>query len=258
MNLVIDIGNTKTAFGVYEEKELISHWTMKTDETRTADEYALFLHHMMEFYHLKAEDCEGAMICSVVPQADSLVIEVMEDYLRIPAHFVGPGVKTGLNILYENPREVGADRITNAVAGKEIYGVPLIIIDFGTATTYCYLDEKGCYLGGAITPGMDIAMEALAAKASKLPRVETNKAGRVIGRSTAEALQAGAHYGQLSEVEGMIRRMRREGGAHAKVIAAGPAGARIAEESEFIEEAHTFLTLDGLQLIYLKNKDLFS
>ncbi|SDO62951.1 type III pantothenate kinase [Alkalicoccus daliensis] len=258
MNLVIDIGNTKTAFGVYKEKELISHWTMKTDATRTADEYALFLYHMMEFYSLHTEDCEGAMICSVVPQADSVTAEVMEDHLRIPVRFVGPGVKTGLNILYENPREVGADRITNAVAGKELYGFPLIIIDFGTATTYCYLDDKGRYLGGAITPGMDIAMEALAAKASKLPRVETNNTGRVIGRSTAEALQAGAHYGQLSEVEGMIQRMRTEGGAHAKVIVTGPSAHWIAQESDKIDEAHEFLTLDGLQLIYLKNKELFS
>lgn len=258
MHLAIDIGNTKTAFGVYENELLLSHWTMKTDITKTADEYALFLHQMLEFYGVAAENCEGAMICSVVPQADGLVSQVLAEHFRIPFSFVGPGVKTGLNILYENPREVGADRITNAVAGKAIYGAPLLIIDFGTATTYCFIDKDGRYLGGAITPGMDIAMAALTNRASKLPQVETNKAGRIIGRSTTEALQAGYHYGFLSEVEGMIRRIHQESGLKAKVVATGSAAAWMHQESDLVQEVHEFLTLEGLHQIYLKNTELFS
>lgn len=258
MNLVIDAGNGKTAFGVFEDDSLVSHWTIKTDADRTADEYALLLYQMLDMHGISAEDCRGAMVSSVVPHADLLLSEVLQEHFRMPVHFVGPGVKTGLNILYENPREVGADRITNAVAGKEKYGGPLIIIDFGTATTYCYIDEKNRYLGGAITPGMDLAAEALAARASKLPRVETRRAGRVIGRSTVEALQSGFCYGFVSEVEGMIRRIQKEAGQKAAVAATGPAAEWMAGETPLIQKADPFLTLEGLQLIFKKNSELFT
>lgn len=254
MNMVADIGNTKIAFGIYEGQQLLFHWKMKTDTEKTADEYALFLRHMLEYHEVNAEDCEGAMLCSVVPKADAILSEVMSEHFRIPFSFVGPGVKTGLNILYDNPGEVGTDRITNAVAGKALYGAPLLIIDFGTATTYCFIDKEGRYLGGAITPGMDHAMEDLTKRASKLPQVETTKAGRVIGRSTKEALQSGYHYGFISEVEGMIRRMQSEAGIKAKVVATGPAAAWLQQESSLIQEVNEFLTLEGLQQIYLKNK----
>lgn len=258
MNLVINAGNSNTSFGVFEEETLLSHWKVKTDSKRTADEYALLLYQMMDMHGISPEECRGAMVCSVVPEADSFLSEALKEHFHLPIQFVGPGVKTGLNILYENPREVGADRITNAVAGKEKYGGPLIIIDFGTATTYCYIDEKNRYLGGAISPGMELAAEALAQKASKLPRVETRRASRVIGRSTVEALQSGFRYGFVSEVEGMIRRIQKEAGQKAAVAATGPAAEWIVEETSLIQSTDPYLTLEGLQIIYNKNNELFS
>jgi type III pantothenate kinase len=257
MNLVIDIGNTKMAFGVFEEDTLVSNWSLKTDTDKTADEYALLLYQMFGMHEIALEECKGAMACSVVPQVDRIMKEVLNEHFDIPLHFVGPGVKTGLNILYENPREVGADRITNAVAALEKYGPPFIVVDFGTATTYCYVNEKGQYLGGAITPGMGIAIDALTQKASKLPRIETATAGRVIGRSTVEALQSGCRYGLISEVEGMILRIQKEAGRKAPVVATGREAGWIKSETAAIQWEEEFLTLEGLQFIYQKNQELF-
>ncbi|NJP39333.1 type III pantothenate kinase [Alkalicoccus luteus] len=257
MNIVADAGNTVITVGIFEQEDLLASWEWKTDRGRTADEYGVMLHQMMSFYSIPSDEIEGALICSVVPDMDSLLQQMLEQYVQVPVHFVGPGVKTGLNILYENPREVGADRITNAVAGKALYGAPLIIVDFGTAVTFCYLDEEGRYLGGAIMPGLDLAMEALAEKASRLPKVRAEASPRVIGRSTAEALQSGYRYGGLGAVEGIISRIRRESGTNAAVVAAGPPADWAAAESRLIDQADPLLTLKGLQFIYEKNSGLF-
>ncbi|MFC4737781.1 type III pantothenate kinase [Bacillus daqingensis] len=257
MNIVADAGNTVMTVGVFEGEDLLASWEWKTDRGRTVDEYGLMLHQMMALYSIPSEEIEGSLVCSVVPDMDTLLEQVLEQYVQAPVYFVGPGVKTGLNILYENPREVGADRIANAVAGKALYGSPLIIVDFGTAITFCYLDEAGRYLGGAIMPGLDLAMEALAEKASRLPKVRAEASPRVIGRSTAEALQSGYRYGGLGAVEGIISRIRRESGTNATVVAAGTAAEWAASESRLIDHADPLLTLKGLQFIYEKNSGLY-
>ena len=254
MILVLDTGNTNIVLGVYHSDELIHHWRMETDRYKTEDEYgmqvkALFTHAGIEFSQI-----HGIIISSVVPSIMFSLERMCQKYFGLKPLVVGPGVKTGLNIKYENPREVGADRIVNAVAAIEEYGPPLIIVDFGTATTYCYINEKGEYMGGAIAPGIGISTEALFTKASKLPRIELTKPENVVGKNTVSAMQAGIVYGYVGQVEGIVSRMKAQSKEQPTVIATGGMANLIASESTVIDKIDPYLTLKGLHIIYERNQ----
>jgi type III pantothenate kinase len=254
MILVLDTGNTNIVLGVYHSDELIHHWRMETDRYKTEDEYgmqvkALFNHAGIEFSQI-----HGIIISSVVPSIMFSLERMCQKYFGLKPLVVGPGVKTGLNIKYENPREVGADRIVNAVAAIEEYGPPLIIVDFGTATTYCYINEKGEYMGGAIAPGIGISTEALFTKASKLPRIELTKPENVVGKNTVSAMQAGIVYGYVGQVEGIVSRMKAQSKEQPTVIVTGGMANLIASESTVIDKIDPYLTLKGLHIIYERNQ----
>jgi len=255
MILVLDTGNTNIVLGVYKDDVLTHHWRMETDRRKTEDEYgmqvkALFSHADISFNQIK-----GIIISSVVPPIMFSLEAMCKKYFGIKPLVVGPGVKTGLNIKYENPREVGADRIVNAVAAIHEYGTPLIIVDFGTATTYCYVNERGDYMGGAIAPGIGISTEALYSKASKLPRIELTTPEHVIGKNTVSAMQAGIVYGYVGQVEGIVNRMKKVMKQNPKVIATGGMASLIANETTVMDVIDPFLTLKGLYLIYQRNMD---
>nr|WP_276540461.1 type III pantothenate kinase [Salipaludibacillus agaradhaerens] len=259
VNLVMDVGNTKIALGVYEEEEeeeeLLSHWTIETNVGKTTDEYIALFHQLFQLRGLDASEVHDILISSVVPQLDQRLILVCQSYFNLTPMFVGPGIKTGLNILYDNPKEVGSDRIANAVAGIAYYGAPLIIIDFGTATTFCYITKNNQYAGGAIAPGMSISMNALSQHAAKLPGIDTFKAPNVIAKNTVHAMQSGFLYGMVGQVEGMVSRIKEEMGADLKVIATGELAALVKKETTAITIVDEWLTLKGLQLIYRKNRN---
>lgn len=253
MILVMDTGNTNIVLGVYEQDKLKYHWRMETYRQKTEDEYAMQVKSLFEHVGLTFEEIHGIIISSVVPTVMFPLEQMCRKYFnRIPL-IVGPGIKTGLNIKYENPREVGADRIVNAVAAIEHYGTPLIIVDFGTATTYCYINEKGNYMGGAIAPGISISLEALFDRASKLPRIELMRPGYVVGKNTVAAMQAGVIYGYVGQVEGIVTRMKAQSKEEPTVIATGGFADLIASETKIIDVVDNYLTLKGLHLIYKRN-----
>lgn len=254
MILVMDIGNTNIVLGVYENDQLKHHWRMETDRMKTEDEYAMQVKSLFQHVGLYFDDIEGIIMSSVVPPIMFSLEAMCTKYFKQKPLVVGPGVKTGLNIKYENPREVGADRIVNAVAGIHYYGSPLIIVDFGTATTYCYINEQGHYMGGAIAPGIGISTEALFSRASKLPRIELTKPENVVGKNTVSAMQSGIVYGYVGQVEGLVNRMKKSGSAQAKVVATGGLAPLISEETDVIDQVDPFLTLKGLYLIYKRNE----
>ena len=210
MILVMDTGNTNIVLGVYEQGQLKHHWRMETYRHKTEDEYAMQVKSLFTHVGLTFEEVTGIIISSVVPPVMFPLEQMCRKYFNLKPLVVGPGVKTGLNIKYENPREVGADRIVNAVAAIHEYGDPLIIVDFGTATTYCYVNEKGEYMGGAIAPGIGISMEALFNRASKLPRIELTRPDNVIGKNTVAAMQSGIIYGYVGQVEGIVARIKAQ------------------------------------------------
>lgn len=254
MILVMDTGNTNIVLGVYENDELKYHWRMETYRQKTEDEYAMQVKALFEYVGLTFEEINGIIISSVVPPVMFPLEQMCRKYFGQQPLIVGPGIKTGLNIKYENPREVGADRIVNAVAAIEHYGSPLIIVDFGTATTYCYINEEGSYMGGAIAPGIGISLEALFDRASKLPRIELARPEYVIGKNTVSAMQAGVVYGYVGQVEGIVARMKAQSKKEPTVIATGGLADLIASESTIIDIVDNFLTLKGLYLIYRRNK----
>lgn len=254
MILVADVGNTNIVLGLYEGRELKYHWRLSTNRNATADEYGVMTINLFRLAGVSADRIEGAILSSVVPPLMPTLERMFRQYLGQDPLVVGPGIKTGLNIRYENPREVGADRIVNAVAGIERYGTPLIIVDFGTATTFDYIDESGAYLGGAIMPGVGISAEALYQHAAKLPRIELAKPKTVIGRNTVASMQAGIVYGYASQVDGIVMRIRRETGTEPYVVATGGLAELIAGESETIDCVDPLLTLEGLRLIYERNR----
>jgi len=199
-------------------------------------------------------DIHDVIISTVVPPITDTLAETAKKYFNTEALFVDPGIKIGLNIKYENPKEVGADRIVNAVAALAIYGGPIIVVDFGTATTFCAINEKAEYLGGAIAPGIGISMEALFRAAAKLPRVQFKRPERIIGKNTVESMQSGMFYSFVSQVDGMVTRMKKELGEHTRVVATGGIATLIAPDSKTIDHVSPLLTLEGLRIIYEKNK----
>ncbi|PZM64245.1 type III pantothenate kinase [Paenibacillus dendritiformis] len=256
MILVIDIGNTNIVLGVYEGDKLLHNWRLSTSRQSTTDEYGVMIYNLFTMTKLSVKDIEGVILSSVVPPIMHTMEMLCKKYLNKAPLVVGPGVKTGLNIRIENPREVGADRIVNAVAAIELYGglKPLVVVDFGTATTFDVIDVKGNYIGGAIVPGIGISTEALYQRAAKLPRIELTKPKSVIGRNTVHSMQAGIIFGYAGQVDGIVDRITNEVGAEPTVIATGGMAELIASESRTIDTTNPLLTLEGLRLIYNRNK----
>ncbi|AMM91269.1 type III pantothenate kinase [Peribacillus simplex] len=255
MIFVLDVGNTNTVLGVYDEDILKYHWRIETSRHKTEDEYGMVIKSLLQHEGLSFDQFDGIIISSVVPPIMFALERMCKKYFGIKPLIVGPGIKTGLNIKYENPREVGADRIVNAVAGIQEYGSPLIIVDFGTATTYCYINEDKQYMGGAIAPGINISTEALYSKAAKLPRIEISRPEGIIGKNTVSAMQAGILFGYVGQVEGIVNRIKAQSNLEPTVIATGGLATLIANESTVIDVVEPFLTLKGLQLIYKRNRE---
>jgi len=255
MVIVMDVGNTNIVFGVYEGKRLLKHWRMTTDKDKTSDEYGMFFINIFNYEKIDVSKIEAVVIASVVPPIMYSLEHAIKKYFKLDPIVVGPGLKTGINIKYENPREVGADRIINAVAALEKYKSSLVIVDFGTATTFCAVKSTGEYLGGVICPGIKISAEALFQKAAKLPRIDLAKPDTVIGRNTVSSMQSGIVYGYVGKVDYIVKRMKKEMKEdNIKVIATGGLARMIASESETIDEINGLLALDGLRIIYERNR----
>jgi type III pantothenate kinase len=252
--LVIDVGNTNTVLGVYEGERLLHHWRVWTDREKTADEYGILVRNLYEGSRLSSREIGAIAIASVVPPLTLTIVELCERYFGIAPLVVGPGIRTGISIKMDNPKEVGADRIVNAVAAHEKHRSACIVVDFGTATTFDYIAGNGDYMGGVIAPGAGISAEALFREASKLPRVEIAKPPTVIGKNTVAAMQSGLFYGYVALVEGIIDRMKRELRADPPVIATGGLARAVASETSKIHVIDENLTLDGLRIIYERNQ----
>ena len=253
MLLVFDIGNSNIVLGTYEGKKLMRHWRISTDRQKTGDEYGMLINNLFNFQGLKMNDISAIIISSVVPPLVVPLVKMCQRYFKIKPLVVGPGIKTGIRLKYENPREIGADRIVNAVGAHEQYGGPLIVIDIGTATTFDVVDDNGDYLGGAIAPGIGISTEALFQRAAKLPRIELVTPKSVICRNTITSMQAGIIYGFVGQIDEIVRRIKAEMGVNPKVIATGGLATMIAKESTTIDKIDHFLTLTGLRVLYERN-----
>ncbi|MDO5707785.1 MAG: type III pantothenate kinase [Andreesenia angusta] len=254
MILVFDVGNTNIVFGIYKEKNLIKSWRISTDYNKTADEYGILIRQCFDYEKISHREISSIVISSVVPNVMILLEEMALKYFNLKPLVVGPGIKTGINIRYDNPKEVGADRIVNAIGAFEKYGGPLIIVDFGTATTFCVVDSNGDYLGGAIAPGINISTDALFTHASKLPKVDLIKPSTVICKNTIKSIQSGIIYGQVGMVDYIVNRIKSEMKDDIKfVIATGGLSELIKEESETIDYVDKQITLEGLRKIYELN-----
>lgn len=253
MLLVFDIGNSNIVLGMYDDHQLLQHWRISTDRQKTGDEYGMLLNNLFNYAGMTIEDVTAVIISSVVPPLVVPISKMCQRYFGVDPLVVGPGIKTGICIKYENPREVGADRIVNAVAAYAKFGGPLIIIDFGTATTFCAIAANGDYLGGAIAPGIGISTEALFQRAAKLPRIELVTPKTVICRNTVTSMQSGIIFGFTGQVDEIVRRMKKELGSDAYVVATGGLANMIAHESSTINVVEHFLTLEGLQILYERN-----
>lgn len=254
MLLTIDIGNTDTALGVFEGEELRVTWHMATRIHCMADEYATLLLNLLRYQDLSPSDIEEAALCSVVPPLTATFEGLLKRYFHFSPLVVGAGVKTGVRIRMDNPREVGADRIVNAAAAHHLYGGPVIITDLGTATTFDTVSKEGDYLGGAVAPGINTAAEALFMRAAMLPRVELTAPKRAIGTNTITAMQSGIVFGYVGLVEGIVTRIKKELGEKTKVVATGGFAELIAKETAVIDVVNSDLTLIGLRLIHSMNK----
>jgi type III pantothenate kinase len=266
MLLVIDVGNTNTVLGVFYQssapaaaeaappRQLAAHWRVSTDKSQTVDEYGVLFRNLFAMAAIDAGAIRGIIVSSVVPPLDATLRAVCEGYFHLRPLVIEPGVKTGMPVQYENPAEVGADRIVNSVAGFEKYGGPCVIVDFGTATTFDAVSARGEYLGGVIAPGIGISADALFEHAARLPRVEIRKPPRVIGATTIGSMQSGLFYGYLGLVDGILQRLVAELGPETRVVATGGYGELFGSSSSYIRAVDPLLTLEGLRIIWERNK----
>ena len=259
MILRVDVGNTNIVIGVYRDNDYIAGWRISTDSKKTSDEYSIQMIQLFNQNDLNPKEVKGIIISSVVPNIMHSLENMMKKSFNIDPIVVGPGVKTGINIKYDNPKEVGADRIVNAVAAHEIYRRDVIIIDFGTATTYCAVTASGNYLGGCICPGVRISSDALFERAAKLPRVELELPKSIICKNTVSSMQAGILYGYIGQVEYIVNKIKSEmiesGFENPYVIATGGLANLISKSTDVIDKVDSSLTLEGLRILYDKNKE---
>ena len=265
MLLVLDVGNTNTVLGLYKPShetasapprfdQMVAHWRVGTIRSSTADEYGVLFRNLFEMQEIDATAVKAVVIASVVPPLDSILREVSERYFQTKPLFIEPGVKTGMPVLVDNPGEVGADRIVNGVAAFERYGGPCIVVDFGTATTFDVISERGEYLGGVIAPGVGISAEALFVRTARLPKVDIRRPARVIGTNTVSHIQSGLFYGYIGLTDGLIERIIEElGGQKPKVVSTGGLATLIASGSRYIGIIDEMLTLDGMRIVYERN-----
>jgi type III pantothenate kinase len=261
MLLALDVGNTNTVLGLYTlatseaPATLAAHWRVSTHRTQTADEYGVLFTNLFNLHGLSTSKVHHIIISSVVPPVESTLEQVCESYFKLKPLFVEPGIKTGMPVLVDNPAELGADRLVNAIAAYENYGGPAIVVDFGTATTFDVVSAKGEYLGGVISPGLGISADALFSRAARLGRVDIKRPPKVIGTTTVTHIQSGLYYGYIGLVDGILERMIAEmGGRPPKIIATGGLAGLIAEDSRYIETIDDMLTLDGLRLVFELNR----
>jgi len=255
MLLALDIGNTAITIGVFDGEQVRARWSIATDVENLVDEYAILLLNLLRTEELSGDDIDEAILGSVVPSLTPVFQEVCRRYFKVTPLVVDPGVRTGIRIIYDSPRDVGADRIIDAVAAIKLYGPPLIVVDFGTATVFDAISKEGDYVGGAIAPGIGISLEALFERTAKLPRIELERPKHAIGKTTVSAMQSGIVFGYVGLIEGIISRMKAELDPDAKVIATGGYAPLIAKETPVIQEVNVDLTLVGLRLIQEANRN---